>query len=199
MYNFICTHCGKSFQHETSEIEECPFCFWASSVKRADGLSLKEKKDFAKKKSEIDWERMGEEMMRLFGIVAVVFLISFAPGYFKNVLYGEKTTNQFVKEVYAPGVKQIPSKIEKIGKDFQKVLDRVFNRAPSEYTMKEPKAGNQNLKSDPLGYSPELVACLNEVNSQDPLGVFEETETQKQQRQKCLDEARDMKRGSYEN
>lgn len=35
-YRFICNHCGKSFQLETPEAKECPFCFWSSSIKRED-------------------------------------------------------------------------------------------------------------------------------------------------------------------
>ncbi len=42
-YRFVCDHCGKKFELETSVAKECPFCFWSSSVKREDEL-LSEKK-----------------------------------------------------------------------------------------------------------------------------------------------------------
>jgi len=38
-YRFVCDHCGKRFELETSEAKECPFCFWSSSVKREDELT----------------------------------------------------------------------------------------------------------------------------------------------------------------
>ena len=40
-YRFICSHCGKSFESSASEVKECPFCFWSSSVKREDELAVK--------------------------------------------------------------------------------------------------------------------------------------------------------------
>ncbi len=43
-YRFICSHCGKSFESPASEVKECPFCFWSSSVKREDELAVEKKR-----------------------------------------------------------------------------------------------------------------------------------------------------------
>lgn len=40
---FTCNHCGKSFELETPEAKECPFCFWSSSVKRDDEAAAERK------------------------------------------------------------------------------------------------------------------------------------------------------------
>jgi len=45
-YPFICDHCGKKFELEVPEAKECPFCFWSSSVKRADVKDIEKKSAF---------------------------------------------------------------------------------------------------------------------------------------------------------
>lgn len=42
-YKFLCDHCGKNFELVTPEAGECPFCFWSSSVKRADEAEAEKK------------------------------------------------------------------------------------------------------------------------------------------------------------
>lgn len=42
-YRFVCDHCGKKFELDTSEAKECPFCFWTSSVKREEALASEKK------------------------------------------------------------------------------------------------------------------------------------------------------------
>jgi hypothetical protein len=42
-YQFYCSHCNQKFEAETPEVKECPFCFWASSVKREDALRAEKK------------------------------------------------------------------------------------------------------------------------------------------------------------
>lgn len=76
---FICDHCGKKFELETPEAKECPFCFWSSSVKRADALLSEKKGGFHASKeavSKAGLEKSSGNLKYLFR--AVLFLVIFA-------------------------------------------------------------------------------------------------------------------------
>jgi hypothetical protein len=81
-YRFVCDHCGKKFELETPEAKECPFCFWASSVKREDGLAAEKKNPSPFHKAAAGAERKAasgnflKNLMYLFR--ALLFLALFA-------------------------------------------------------------------------------------------------------------------------
>lgn len=130
MNNYKCDHCGKYFQLEKPAIE-CPFCFWTSSI-----VSLSEdvsgKVSSAKThQSNIDWSAMGRQLGGLSFILGIIFLITFVPGFFRNVINGKMTTKQYYEEVYVPDMKQIPPKIEKMISGLREVANRVSNKTAS--------------------------------------------------------------------
>jgi hypothetical protein len=56
--------------------------------------------------------------------------------------------------------------------------------------IKSLNLDEQNSQNDPLGLfgepNPELDECLEKVNPSDPLGLYDETENQKIQREECI-------------
>ena len=129
-YKFFCSHCGKSFELETPVAKECPFCFWASSIKREDEIAAEKNKISSVKPSAASHSGKKQVLPVLMLLLKSFFWIALLGGV---IFLGFQLYSAWVNRgsesgisipISAKGVQRAPLSVEKLSPEEKDVLYR---------------------------------------------------------------------------